>query len=141
MKPGKDYKFHRADGFVGSVPQKFVDRTYPKCPICCTTNPYWTIAQHNQMKMKGNLYLFKCSNCDSVISVTVPDVTTLGNGGVGFAANASVGLVNLAAKASAGREAGAVYAVIESVGRSGVDPSCVGKEFRYEYLQEMSTRA
>ncbi len=140
LKPGKDYKFHRAEGWAGSVPQSFVNRTFPKCPICCSNEPYWTIAQHNQMSWKGNLYLFKCSCCDSIISMSMPDVTTLGNGGAGFAANASVGLTNLLVKSNSGKEVGAVYAVIESTGRSGVDPQCQGKEFKLEHLQDMFLR-
>ena len=136
----KDYKFHRAEGFAGSVPQTFVNRTFPKCPICCSSDPYWTISQHNQMSWKGNLYLFKCSRCEGIISMSMPDVTTLGNGGSGVAANPSVGLTNLMAKSSSGKEAGAVYAVIESVGHSGVTPECEGKEFKLEQVQEMFLR-
>lgn len=139
-KADKDYQFHRADGFVGSVPQKFVDRTFPRCPICCSSEPHWTIAQHNQMSWKGNLYLFKCSHCDGIISMSMPDVTTLGNGAGGVVANPSVGLVNLMAKSSSGKEAGAVYAVIESVGHSGVTPECEGKEFKLEHMQDMFLR-
>lgn len=139
-KADKDYKFHRADGFVGSVPQKFVDRTFPRCPICCSNQPYWTIAQHNQMSWKGNLYLFQCSQCQSIISMSMPDVTTLGNGGSGIAFNPNVGLTNLLVKSSAGKEAGAVYAVIESVGNSGVTRECEGKEFKLEQLQDMFLR-
>lgn len=138
--PTKDYKFHRAEGFVGSVPQTFVNRTFPKCPICCSDKPEWTIAQHNQMSWKGNLYLFKCSHCDAIISMSMPDVTTLGNGGAGVASNPTVGLTNLMVKASSGKEAGAVYAVIESVGKSGVSPICQGKEFKLEQLQDMFLR-
>ncbi len=139
-KADKDYKFHRADGFVGSVPQKFVDRTFPRCPVCCSNQPYWTISQHNQMSWKGNLYLFKCSQCQSIISMSMPDVTTLGNGGSGIAFNPNVGLTNLVVKASSGKEAGAVYAVIESVGNSGVTRECEGKEFKLEQLQDMFLR-
>ena len=138
--PNKDYKFHRAEGFMGSVPQTFVNRTFPKCPICCSKDPYWTIAQHNQMSWKGNLYLFKCSRCEGIISMSMPDVTTVGNGGAGFAANATVGLTNIIAKSSSGKEAGAVYAVIESVGNSGVTPECQGREFKLEQLQDMFDR-
>lgn len=136
----KDYKFHRADGFVGSVPQKFADRTFPRCPMCCSNAPHWTIAQHNQMSWKGNLYLFKCADCGSVISMSMPDVTTLGNGASGVVSNPSVGLTNLMVKASSGKEAGAVYAVIESVGSSGVSCECEGKEFKLEHLQDMFLR-
>lgn len=138
--PDKDYKFHRAEGFAGSVPQTFVNRTFPKCPLCCTKDPHWTISQHNQMSWKGNLYLFKCSECDGIISMSMPDVTTLGNGGSGIAFNPGVGLTNIIAKSSSGKEAGAVYAVIESVGKSGVTPECQGREFKLEQLQDMFDR-
>ena len=136
----RDYHFHRAEGFVGSVPQSFVNRTFPKCPICCHPDPYWTIGQHNQMSWKGNLYMFKCSRCEGVISMSMPDVTTLGNGGSGIAFNPTVGLTNLAVKGSSGKDATAVYAVIESVGTSGVTFECEGKEFKLEHLQEMFLR-
>jgi hypothetical protein len=139
-KKDKDYKFQRYDGFAGSVPQKFVDRTFIKCPICCSAKPNWTLSQHNQMSWKGNLYLFKCSCCEGIISMSMPDVTTLGNGGSGVALNPSVGLTNLMVKAGSGKEAGAVYAVIESVGTSGVTPEVEGKEFKLEHVQEMSLR-
>lgn len=92
------------------------------------------------MSWKGNLYLFRCSCCGGIISMSMPDVTTLGNGGVGFAANASVGLTNLLVKSNAGKQVGSVYAVIESVGVSGVNPECEGKEFKLEDLQDMFMR-
>lgn len=136
----KDYHFHSADGFMGSVPQKFVNRTFPKCPLCCSKNPMWTISQHNQMSWKGNLYLFKCSQCESIISMSMPDVTTLANGPSGVVSNPNVGLANLVAKKSSGKEAGAIYAVIESVGSSGVSNDCEGKEFKLEDMQDMYLR-
>ena len=138
--PSRNYQFHRAEGFVGSMPQTFVNRTFPKCPICCSPEPYWTISQHNQMSWKGNLYLFKCSHCDGIISMSMPDVTTLSNGGGGVATNPSVGLTNLMVKAKSGKQAGVVYGVIESVGKSGVNPACEGKEFKLEDFQQMFLR-
>ncbi len=139
-KSDKDYKFQRADGFVGSVPQNFVNRTFPKCPLCCNNPPDWTISGEGQMSWKGNLYYFKCSRCNGIISMSVPDVTTLGNGGSGVAYNPSVGLTNMIAKKSSGKDAVAVYAAIESVGRSGVSKICEGKEFKLEQMQDMFMR-
>ena len=72
--------------------------------------------------------------------MSMPDVTTLGNGGSGVVHNPSVGLANLMVKASSGKEAGAVYAVIESVGNSGISTECEGKEFKLEDLQDMYLR-
>ena len=70
----------------------------------------------------------------------MPDVTTLGNGASGIAGNPNVGLTNLIVKSSSGKEAGAVYAVIESVGTSGITPECEGKEFKLEDMQDMFLR-
>ena len=140
MKKDKDYGFHRADGFAGSLPQKFIDNHFPRCPLCCSNQPHWTISQHNQMSWKGNLYLFKCSCCDGIISMSMPDVTTLANGAVGVMANPNVGLTNLLVKSSSGKEAGAIYAVVESVGRSGVELDCEGKEFKIEHVKDMCNR-
>lgn len=125
---------------VGSVPQNFINRTFPKCPVCCSATPYWTISQHNQMSMKGKLYLFKCSQCGGIISMSMPDVTTLGNGGSGVISNPTVGLTNLLVKSRGGKEVGAVYAVIESVGTSGASRECEGLEFKLEHLQQISYR-
>ena len=72
--------------------------------------------------------------------MSMPDVTTLGNGASGIVRNPNVGLTNLLVKASSGKEVGAVYAVIESVGNSGVTRACEGKEFKLEDLQDMFLR-
>ena len=139
-KLDKKYNFFKATGLVGAVPQGFIDKTFTKCPLCCNSAPDWTITQQTVMSLKGTLYLFKCSCCDGIISMSVPDVTSLANGGKGFVANASVGLTNLMVKASKGKKAGTVYAVIENVGKSGVTKECEGKEFELEQMKEMSTR-
>ena len=72
--------------------------------------------------------------------MSMPDVTTLGNGGSGIVSNPTVGLTNLMVKASSGKQVGAVYAVIESVGKSGVTAECEGKEFKLEQMQDMFLR-
>ena len=140
MNYSKDYKFHRAEGFVGSAPQSFINRTFIKCPLCCSDNPYWNISQHNQMSMKGNLYLFRCSCCGGVISMSMPDVTTLSSGGAGIASNPSIALTNVLVKKHDGKEPGVIYAVVETPGGSGMDPEIAGKEFKLEDLQRMSLR-
>ena len=82
----------------------------------------------------------KCSRCGGIISMSMPDVTTLGNGGKGMGFNPTVGVTNMLVKHGSGKEAGAIYAVIESVGQSGMTPACQGKEFKLEQLVEMSGR-
>lgn len=51
--------FKRMEGFTGSVPQKFIDNNVLICPMCGTKNPHWGIDMKMQMKLEGNLYLFK----------------------------------------------------------------------------------
>mgnify|MGYP003506970247 CR=1 FL=1 len=67
--------FKRSKGFVGSVPQRFADENIPICPICGTADPRWLI--NMQMKFFANRYLFKCSNCKTILSATVMDVARL----------------------------------------------------------------
>lgn len=86
------------------------------------------------------MYLFKCSYCDSILSTSMPDVITLGNDASGIVSNPNVGLTNFIVKGSYSKEVGAVYAVIESVDKSGVSNACYGKEFKPEHLQDMYLR-
>jgi hypothetical protein len=139
MKPGKDYRFKRYDGFVGCVPQDFIDKNFLKCPICCSPTPVWTLSEQMSMSMKGNIYLFKCSCCDGVISASVPDVTSMGRGGHAYIYNSFI-LTNAVLKSIDGKDAHTLYMVIESVGRSGVSPGCTGKEFRIQDLIQFSYR-
>ena len=37
------------DGLIGSIPQKFIDTKFLKCPMCGTNEPYW--------KLKGKSYI------------------------------------------------------------------------------------
>ena len=41
--------FQRHDGFVGAIPQKFIDNNFPKCPMCKSIEPQ--IMQHLFCKM------------------------------------------------------------------------------------------
>lgn len=139
--PTKEHDFRRCDGFVGSVPQTFINRTLPRCPLCCSNDPYWTLEQYNYLSVTGNcLYFFKCSCCEGVISLSELDVTTLGNGYGGIASDPEAGLMNVIKKKRAGKAATAVYAVIENTGNSGITRECEGKEFKIEDIQDMALR-
>lgn len=71
--------FKRMEGFAGSVPQGFIDRSVKVCPFCGSNNPHWALDQKMQMKLEGNLYLFQCEQCKGVLSSPVPDVTGYNN--------------------------------------------------------------
>ncbi len=67
--------FKRYDGFMGSMPQKFIDDKLPKCPMCATNNPYWTLS--HEIIFLTEFYLFKCSECSAILSVRMDDVVKL----------------------------------------------------------------
>ncbi|WP_066504632.1 hypothetical protein [Abyssisolibacter fermentans] len=118
--------FKRHDGFSGSIPQKFIDKNFYKCPMCGTTEPRWTIDQ----KMGWvNRYLFKCSKCEAIISSSVPDVT-----GFGRTPFSTLGL----AKAIGGKKMSVIYMKIEQVGNMQTTKLHEGKEFTIDELKEMA---
>ena len=62
--------FKRMEGFAGSVPQKFADQRIPKCPMCGTNNPHWSIDERMgkmfsfDPEENAHKYLFKLSSVD-----------------------------------------------------------------------------
>lgn len=118
--------FKRYDGFTGSIPQKFIDNNFPKCPMCGTNEPHWTI---NQKMGWVNRYLFKCSKCEAIISSSVPDVT-----GFGRSPLTTLGI----AKALGGKKMSVIYMKVNEVGNMQTTKIHEGKEFTMEELKEMA---
>ena len=104
-------EFKRMEGFVGSVPQKFVDQRIPKCPMCGTTNPHWAVSERMGKMMSfdpeenAHKYLFKCERCDCVLRVPVTDV-------VGIGRSAMLSWQGVAKKVR-GKQTKAIYVTIE----------------------------
>lgn len=67
------FDFRRCDGFAGSIPQKFIDTRFPKCPMCGTHEPYWKLK--DKMEMMGNRTLFLCDKCGAILSATTADLS------------------------------------------------------------------
>ena len=111
--------FKRMEGFAGSVPQGFIDRNVKICPLCGSTNPHWSIDQKMQMKLEGNLYLFKCEQCDCILSSPVPDVTGFNNTML-----TTTGLL----KKLSGKKNGEIYIKIYNIGSSNRN-DMLGKEY------------
>lgn len=123
--------FKRMEGFAGSVPQKFIDNNVLICPMCGTKNPHWSIDMKMQIKLEGNLYLFKCEQCNCILSATVPDVT-------GFGRNAltTLGLI----KKMSGKNTRTIYMKIQEVGNSQTTQMYKEKEMSLEDLNELAAR-
>lgn len=123
--------FKRMEGFAGSVPQKFIDNNVLICPMCGTKNPHWSIDMKMQMKLEGNLYLFKCEQCDCILSATVPDVT-----GFGRSALTTLGLI----KKMSGKNTRTIYMKIQEVGNLQTTQMYKEKEMSLEDLNELAAR-
>lgn len=121
--------FKRMEGFAGSIPQGFIDRSLKICPLCGTNNPHWSIDQKMQLKLEGNLYLFQCEHCKTVLSSPVPDVTGFNN-----TVLTTTGLI----KKLSGKKNGVIYLRIQDVGSNLEKSECVGKEYTLQELNQMA---
>ncbi|WP_352398672.1 hypothetical protein [[Clostridium] aminophilum] len=128
--------FKRMEGLAGSVPQKFADNRIPKCPMCGTTIPHWSVDERMGKMMSfdpeenANKYLFKCEQCDCVLRVPVTDV-------VGVGRSALLSWQGLAKKVH-GKETGAIYVTIEEVGKVQTTEIYKEKEMTLEELNAMA---
>lgn len=65
-------KFERFTGFVGSLPQRFVDNAIPACPMCNQQKPWLLHVASKMEKMfpvaqQRHTYHLKCENCGMVM--------------------------------------------------------------------------
>ncbi len=127
--------FRRAEGYSGSVPQKFADERIPKCPMCGTTNPHWSLDMRRGKMMSldpeenANKYLLKCEQCGCILRVPVTDVV-----GVGRSVLSWQGL----AKKAHGKQTGAIYVTVEEVGNMQTTELYKEKEMTLEELNALA---
>lgn len=118
--------FKRYEGFMGSLPQKFVDNKLPICPVCGDQEPKWAIDE----KMGWvNRYLFQCAKCKAILSASVPDVT-------GFS-KTPVSIFGMA-KMLDGKKLKTVYFKLESFGDEENEKLEIGKEIGLDELNEIA---
>ncbi len=128
------FDFRRYDGFVGCIPQKFIDTNFPKCPMCGTSEPYWKLK--DKMGLTANRTLFLCDKCGAVLSATTADISGLSSSKLGVLTNA--GLFNAIGKKAAGKQVATVYMKVEQVGAAQTTRLYEGKEMPIEELQELA---
>jgi len=118
--------FKRCDGFVGSMPQKFIDKNFTKCPMCGTTEPYWTIK--TQMGWM-NRNLFKCDKCGCILSAEVMETS-----GRNKTILTNTGLL----KALSGKKNSITYFKVDEVGSAQVTQTYKDKEMPMQELQALA---
>ena len=135
LSGGKKMAFKRMEGFVGSIPQKFADNRIPKCPMCGTDNPHWSIDERMGKMFTLNpednahKYLFKCEQCGCILRVPVTDVM-----GTGRSVLSWQGL----AKKVHGKETKSIYVAIENVGNAQSNQEYKEKEMTLEEINALA---
>ncbi|SVE21899.1 uncharacterized protein METZ01_LOCUS474753 [marine metagenome] len=119
--------FKRYDGFYGSVPQGFINNNFKKCPMCGSGEPNWHL--DTQKRWTENRYLFKCQQCEAIISSPFGDV-------MGFSRTiiTTPGLL----KRLSGKKTKVIYLKVDEVGSMQTTQLNKDKEFTLDELVEMS---
>ncbi len=125
------FDFKRYDGFVNSVPQHFIDKEFPLCPMCGTNEPYWKLKSTIQM-MQGKT-LFLCDKCGAVLSATTDDISDSLN-----MSNASERVFNMIRKKCSGKNSLTVYMKVEEVGKAQITDIYKNKELSIEELKALA---
>ena len=126
--------FKRCDGFVGSVPQKFVDASIPQCPLCGSGNPYWTL--RDKIELKATRVQFRCQDCGGVLSATEEDFSGRTKS-TAHAMFSTAGAVNALMKKRDGKDLKTVYVRVDELGSSGASGDLLKQEIPLEKIQAM----
>ena len=111
--------FKRYNGFSGSIPQNFIDKTLINCPVCGGNHPHWSLKMEMTLDIEGNKYLFKCEQCGCILSGRVPDVT-----GFNKTPLTTTGFI----KKLKGKDNNVMYMIIEDAGTQSDMKKYEGKE-------------
>ena len=129
------FEFKRYDGFVGSVPQKFIDSNFPKCPMCGTNEPYWKLK--DKVEMMNNRTMFLCDKCGAILSATTADLSGMSKSKAAVLFT-TAGLMNAIGKKASGKQVSTTYIQIEEVGNAQTTDIYKGREFSIDELKKMA---
>ena len=127
--------FKRCDGYVGSVPQNFINANLPTCPMCGTHDPYWTLK--DKMEFTAHRIMFRCDKCGAILSATQMDFTGMTKSGAAMWLTTAGG-VNALVKKKEGKDIKTVYMRIEDVGDMYVSRELEGKELPIDEVKAMA---
>ncbi len=130
-----DQGFKRCDGYVGSVPQNFINNNLPICPMCGSPEPYWLLK--DKMEMWGHRILFRCSKCGCIISATQDDFTGATKS-TAYSVLTTGGAINAIRKKNQGKDVKTVYMKVEDAGIARTTKELEGQELPIENFQAMA---
>ena len=126
--------FRRCDGFAGSIPQNFINKNLPTCPLCGTGNPYWTLK--DKFELTAHRILFRCQCCGGVLSATQDDFSGATKSAAYMLTTA--GLVNAVSKKKQGKDRETVYLRVEDVGNCQTSSVLMGQDLPLQEYQRMA---
>ena len=127
--------FTRCDGFVGHVPQNFINNNLPTCPLCGSPDPYWTLK--DKIEFTAHRVMFRCQHCGGVLSATQNDFdgTTKSTA---YAILNSGGAMNALIKKRQGKDVKTVYMKVVDVGACRTTNELLNVELPLEDFQRMA---
>lgn len=114
--------FKRYKGFIGALPQKFIDSQLPICPLC-GHKVTWTLEQ--KFSMEGIRFRYLCKHCRGILSVKRKDVVKFNDNEV------------LILKPKKDREEFIPYIGIESKGKSNSDKLNEGYQYSLKDIKDL----
>lgn len=114
--------FKKMVGFVGRIPNNFIHKNLPICPMCGQKTE-WELDQ--KIGMMNSIYLFRCEQCETVLSTPVNDIAKI---------NTTVMFV----KKMSGKKALTAYFKVVDVGRAQTTKMHLDQEYELHQLQEMA---
>ena len=130
-----DIGFNRCDGFVGSVPQNFINANLPVCPLCGSPDPFWKLK--DKMELTAHRILFRCSRCGGILSATQGDFSGTTKS-TAYTVLTTAGAVDALVKKSQGKDIKTVYMKVEDVGDFRIGSDLLGKELPIDEFKAMA---
>ena len=129
-------KFKRYDGYVGCIPQKFIDSHLPICPFCGSNNPHWLLDSRMEMTLAGSRTYYQCECCRGIMSSTAADAGA--ENGKNFMINPAMAAMNAAHKGTKHQEVGVAYMRVDDLGTVCTHQEWLGQEFPITYFQDVA---
>lgn len=125
--------FKREDQTMYSIPQRFAEQHFKRCPFCRMEEPGWLVKE--EWKLMGKNYYFKCPNCNSILKVAQDDVTGLSFTTASFSGKR---------KKSKGKDNRQIYVTVEKIDlrvKTQQNALLEGAEFSLDELKDHTDRS
>ena len=124
--------FKRCEGKTGRFPHEFITTNFPRCPLCRSDDPYWTIKF--KQAFVGGRYLYKCKDCECIISADMGDAMGMSSGNF---VDPGTNLMHYIKKSNSGKDFKTIYMKIEDAGSAHVGEGLEDSEYTLDDLKSL----